>query len=321
MKQNLLLAVLLFVTIATTHAQTTWYVDAARPNNTGAGTTWATAEKELQVAINEAVSGDQVWVKAGTYKPTTGADRTISFSMKNGVAIYGGFTGAETLLSQRNEIYNLTILSGDLLGNDIGFTNNGENSYNVFRNNGLNSTAVLDGFTVRGGNANLITVPGCYGGAMYNENAAPTIRNSLFLYNVATYGGGAIFTSAITITNCVFNNNSLLQNNYGIAIYARNASITNTVFTGNTKGVGVIFTEKSLSLYNCTIASNDGLSEGFGGVYAEFANVIVQNSVFSDNSYDLSGSLRDVWGVNSSVTVSYSTIVFGGVNNVGNDYF
>ncbi len=324
MKQKLLLAILLFVSLTPVKA-ITYYVDAARPDNSGAGTTWATAEKELQVAINEAVSGDQVWVKAGTYKPTTGADRTISFSMKNGVAIYGGFTGAETLLSQRNEIYNFSILSGDLLGNDIGVTNNGENSYHVFSNNGLNSTAVLDGFTVRGGNANLLTAPGCFGGGMYNENAAPTIRNSLFLYNVAQYSGGAIYSSTgtgtLTITNCVFNNNSLLSNGNGMAMFASNAIITNTVFTGNTNGFGVIYTQRFLSLYNCTIVSNDGLAQGFGGVYAENANVIVQNCVFNNNSFDATNTYSDIFSYNSSLAVSYSAIDFGGVNNVGYDFF
>jgi hypothetical protein len=74
-------------------------------DNSGAGTSWATAEKELQVAIDEAVSGDSVWVKAGTYKPTSGLDRNASFGLKDGVAVYGGFTGTETQLFQRNDIY------------------------------------------------------------------------------------------------------------------------------------------------------------------------------------------------------------------------
>ena len=50
-------------------AQTTYYVDAARPNDTGAGTSWATAKKDLQIAMNIATAGDQIWVKAGTYLP------------------------------------------------------------------------------------------------------------------------------------------------------------------------------------------------------------------------------------------------------------
>ena len=113
-----------FCLAITINAKSIWYVDAARSDNNGAGNSWATAEKEMQVAINEAAPGDQVWVKAGIYKFTLGTDRNISIILKNAVAIYGGFTGTETQLFQRNDIYNLTVLSGDLLGNDVGFTNN-----------------------------------------------------------------------------------------------------------------------------------------------------------------------------------------------------
>ena len=34
--------------------------------------------------------------------------------MKNGVGIYGGFLGTETLRSQRNPASNVTVLSGDI---------------------------------------------------------------------------------------------------------------------------------------------------------------------------------------------------------------
>src|SRR3972149_4125282 len=74
---------------------------------TGACGSWLDA-CDLQYAISQAVSGDEVWVKAGIYLPTYPAttdpapdpppppDRTISFTLKNGVAIYGGVGGGGT---------------------------------------------------------------------------------------------------------------------------------------------------------------------------------------------------------------------------------
>src|SRR6266487_3647983 len=52
------------------HAASVVYVV---PGGAGAqtGADWANA-KDLQDALTAATSGDQIWVKAGTYKPTTG---------------------------------------------------------------------------------------------------------------------------------------------------------------------------------------------------------------------------------------------------------
>ncbi|WP_025007250.1 hypothetical protein [Marinilabilia salmonicolor] len=69
---------------------------------------------DLQTALAAAVAGDEVWVAAGIYKPTTDGDRTIGFDLKDGVHYYGGFAGNETELSQRDWRLNETILSGDI---------------------------------------------------------------------------------------------------------------------------------------------------------------------------------------------------------------
>ncbi|HPA57401.1 MAG TPA: hypothetical protein PLT70_08235, partial [bacterium] len=92
------------------------------------GTSWENAFMDLQSAIDAAVEGDQIWVAAGKYKPTSvhgiitmedvydidEFNRYLHFRMKNGVEIYGGFAGTETELSQRDFEAHETILSCDL---------------------------------------------------------------------------------------------------------------------------------------------------------------------------------------------------------------
>jgi len=81
-------------------------------------------------------------------KPQLTNNRTISFSMKNGVTIYGSFVGTETLVSQRILTNGLTsILSGE-----IGAAGIADNSYKVIYNEQLDNTAIIDGFIVRDGN-------------------------------------------------------------------------------------------------------------------------------------------------------------------------
>ncbi|MCP4438659.1 MAG: hypothetical protein GY810_06910, partial [Aureispira sp.] len=60
------------------------------------GTSWADAYTSLTI------SGYELWIAAGTYKTSTGSDRTESFVIASTVEVYGGFAGTETLLSQRN---------------------------------------------------------------------------------------------------------------------------------------------------------------------------------------------------------------------------
>ena len=81
-----------------------------KPNATGNGTSWSGAYGQLQDALDSASTGDQIWVGAGIYTPTSDnglnlGSRFKHFRLKNGVTIYGGFAGTESSLSQR-DIYN-----------------------------------------------------------------------------------------------------------------------------------------------------------------------------------------------------------------------
>lgn len=204
------------------------------------GSSWANAYPgtSLQTAIDlAAVCSAQVWVTTGTYKPTGSDDRTISFAMKNGVAIYGGFAGTETTLSQRpiSRPSRKSILSGDI-DNDNTLANN---SYHVISNPaGLTATAILDGFIITGGNADDTNYPNNSGGGLLNGQSSPSISNCIFQNNYSASFGGAIshnsdynLTIKLTLTNCLFQNNS--STNGGAMLAGGNPVILNCQFQNN----------------------------------------------------------------------------------------
>jgi hypothetical protein len=105
-----------------------------------------------------------------------------AFQLRNNLTIYGGFAGDEPAdfdVNQRDIEGNPTILSGDI---DKDGLLDGENSLHVVFNNenGLDATAVLDGFTISGGLANGERLPHERGGGMFNRAVSPTIRNCTF---------------------------------------------------------------------------------------------------------------------------------------------
>jgi predicted outer membrane repeat protein len=127
------------------------YVDAHAKSG-GTGRSWNDAYRSLDDALRAARTGDQVWVADGTYTPTSGRDRSRTFDVPEGVAVYGGFSGNERELDDRDWIANPTILSGD-----IGQPGQVEdNSYHVVV---VHEAVVVDGFTIRDG---------------YSLNALPT---------------------------------------------------------------------------------------------------------------------------------------------------
>jgi hypothetical protein len=68
------------------------FVNAEAGGN-GSGSSWANAVPSLQQALLNLSSTcgtiSQIWVAKGTYKPTTGTNRDLSFTMHNNLAIYG----------------------------------------------------------------------------------------------------------------------------------------------------------------------------------------------------------------------------------------
>jgi len=88
----------------------------------GDGRHWNTAFADLQDALTAAAGhpGDvQIWIAAGTYRPAPpGGPRTATFLLSDRLGLYGGFAGYEHHFGQRDPDTNVTILSGDLAGDD-----------------------------------------------------------------------------------------------------------------------------------------------------------------------------------------------------------
>lgn len=138
------------------------------------------AKRSLTAAIAASRPGDRIWVTAGTYRPNDEAPSIRWFEMKNEIAIYGVFSGTESVLEQRDPWMNRTILSGDLLGDDADNDLDGlpdpdtmvDNAWHVFfhpESLGLNQSTRLDGFTICGGNASGSSRAQKLGGEIYNR--------------------------------------------------------------------------------------------------------------------------------------------------------
>jgi hypothetical protein len=114
------------------------------------GSAWASAYSDLQQALTAAVSGDQIRVADGTYKPTSTTSRTISFTLKTGVALYGGYAGfGATDPNARDIVSTASVLSGDI--GAIGDIS--DNSIHIVVGTNADASAILNGFTITDGNA------------------------------------------------------------------------------------------------------------------------------------------------------------------------
>ena len=285
---------------------------------------------DIQTAIDAAAdyattdNPTEVWIKSGTYKPEA------SLTMKNNVAIYGGFAGTETSKDQRVSGNN-TILDG-------------EGKYRVFyhsysSSNPLTNSAKLDNVTIQNGyasdgNDNSSLTPD-YGAGMFNIYASPEITNCTFANNSASDDGGGMYNawhSSPVLTNCTFTNNSA---DYGGGMYNRGDAspvLTNCTFSNNSASYGGgmynigLYTDIGSStkpvLINCTFANNSASDDG-GGMYNTYASPEITNCTFSSNISEAASSAEGNTGGgaicndNSSPIINTCTFEYNTAANRG----
>ncbi len=303
-------------------AQSTWYVDT---DNVGlaTGTSWNTAWPDLFTALAAAANGDTVRVAEGTYKPTLAGARASSLTVAEGITVRGGYAGkGEPSPDARNPDVWVTVLSGDLLGNDgPGFSGRADNSYHVVRvveDLILAGTAVIDGFTIRGGQADL--------GGVEDDGAGlhgSGVRASLIDCNVTDNlagddGGGAWFDNGIlTVSDCRFGDNQARADDgsaLGGGLWADVDNFTGVdcLFEDNVCGPGGsdasgggawIQAASSGTLDDSTARGNTatGSSTASGGGLG-LGNVIVENCRVIDNLCDGATSTSGGGGVAAALS-------------------
>lgn len=324
------LAPLLGLSLSSSAFAGTLFVDASLASGAGDGSSWADAFQGtdgLQAALAAAVSGDQVFVAQGTYRTTSTSTRTVAFQLKNGVELYGGFLGGEATVGARPPIGSApTVLTAD-----IGVAgSSADNSFHVVNAAGTNASAVLDGFTVSGGNANGSGNNNKGGGILCLSGASPTVRLCSFEDNRCTFGGGAgyINGSAPSFTDCSFLNNQ--GGSFGGAFDIATAGAVRferCVFRGNTAaraGALEIFSTSGPLVSNCLFEENvatggsggGGLWIGSGGNTQVRGCTIVKNRATSQNVGGL--RVQSAGGVTVTNCILWDNEGPGGVQNPNN---
>ncbi len=206
----------------------------------------------------------------------------MSFALRDGVAVYGGFNGTETAADQRDPDAHVTVLSGDIgAGGD-----DSDNSYHVVDGSLRGATAVLDGFTITLGRADGGTDADDGGGGMLVCGGGnPSIARCVFTDNSAARFGGAVYHdlgAGGTFDQCVFSGNTSAGPEWpdgGGAVYNDDQcspSFSACTFVGNTANVGGAVANlfsSSPSFTDCTFTGNtaSGNQSDGGGIYNYFS--------------------------------------------------
>jgi predicted outer membrane repeat protein len=274
-----------------------WFVDpAAQIDRDGAS--WPTAFAHPQDAVDAARSGDQIWVAQATYHLRVPGDAVL-LSLKDGVSVYGGFTGGETDQDARDPAGNPATLDCDQV------------CLHVIEGA---SQVTLSGFILRNGQADGASQADKSGGGLHASGVGDlVIDHCRFVGNSAESGGALSITQQvgdIHLRDCFFAANTA---GVGGAIHADGTlsgqlHAERVVLSGNqasAAGGGIhLNLDSTASLTNLVLFDNQG-SNG-GAIYVSESDLQLVNSSLSGNQAGWAGGA--LWVVNARVTLVNSIL-------------
>jgi hypothetical protein len=266
------------------------YVDGVSGSNTGDCSNPATPCAAIGYALSLAVSGDEIWVTAGTH--------TENLTLTQPVALLGSYiiSGSAWLpgLPRSSVIEGSSGISQTVVKFETGADG-----------------AILDGFTLTGGEVDN------GGGGITIESASPVIRSCLIWGNTAQgpleWGGGGILiggNSAPVISNTIIMSNSVSGGAGGVRV-GTGASFTliNSVIAGNAGRPPIHANDVSITLFNVTITDH-GVD---GGLFLNNSQATIVNSILWETM------APDIQAENGSIyTITYSNVEDGILSGVGN---
>ena len=285
---------------------------------------WATAAASIQDAIDGGVDGTEVLVSNGVYSITS------HINLKKGIAVrsVGGY--GDTVVRRSSGETRIFYLS--------------------------HPEAVVDGFTIRGGNLAsayftgggvlidyagtvsncLITGNQCtanaYGGGV-GLNGGGLVRNCMIVNNLASWSGGGVYApNGGVIENCVISGNSGNGNGGGSGSGAgayldggavlRNSLVCNNKHSSGSwnpaaNQVGGVFCGTGGRVENCTIVSNTAAMTG--GLRCEGTAVVLNSIIWLNLSSTPGADNYSNSGTTFSYTTSCTTPAPPGTDNIEDD--
>jgi predicted outer membrane repeat protein len=281
----------LFLFLEMTSAQIFVNKNASGTND---GSSWINAFTDLQNALDAASPGEQIWIASGKYIPTGPTPDSSHFLVIKPVELYGGFTGTETILSQRDWDAFPTIISGDILGDDFPgdfVFNREDNAHHVLIVNAGQTTTIIDGLIFESGSTRLD-----------DNNYAPDAND--IPYNRWSGGAIYIYRSGAIIRNCIFRENDAVRGScffaFGEALTSIALLVENVIMKDNNgyNGAGS-FVQAYLDYRtrNCEFINNRGYQGG--SLFFSNTNAHVEDCVFNGNSATFGGAIQAFHGVNN----------------------